>query len=100
MKAKKGTWVRIHNIVLEPGQRAPQVPEDTKKVAMEMWDKGFLLNEEASIGDEVTVETYIGREMTGRLVEIEPYYTHDYGRCIPEILYIGRQLRELLQEGQ
>ena len=39
MKAKAGDFVRIHNIVLKVGERADNLPEDTKKVPLEMWDK-------------------------------------------------------------
>jgi 2-amino-4-ketopentanoate thiolase alpha subunit len=98
MLAKKGDWVRIYDIVLTPEQRAPQVPDDTKKVPLEMWNKGFLIDEKAEIGDIVTVETYIGRKVKGKLIEINPSYDHDYGKCIPELLYIGRQTRALLEE--
>jgi len=97
--AKKGDWVRIYNVILEPSERAPQVPEDTKKVPLEMWDKGFLINEEAEIGDVVEVETYIGRKIKGKLLEINPYYDHSYGKCVPELLYVGKQLRSLLEGG-
>ena len=45
MKAKAGDFVRIHNIVLKVGERADNLPEDTKKVPLEMWDKGFLEKE-------------------------------------------------------
>lgn len=98
--AKKGDWVRIHNIVLTSEERAPQVPDDTKKVPLEMWDKGFLINDEAKIGDEVEIETYIGRRIKGKLLEINPYYDHDYGKCVPELLYVGRQLRDMLEGGE
>jgi hypothetical protein len=64
-----------------------------------MWDKGFLLNEEANKGDIVEIETYIGRKIEGTLLEINPYWDHDYGKAVPELLYIGRQARELLEEG-
>ena len=97
MDAKKGDWVRIHNIVLEAGERAPNIPEDTQNVPLEVWDKGFLLNDEASIGDKVEVETYIGRKIEGTLIEVNPYYKHDFGKCVPELLYIGRQVRSLLE---
>lgn len=76
------------------------MPEDTKKVPLEMWNKGFLVDDEAEIGDKVTVETYIGRKIEGQLIEINPAYDHNYGNCIPELLYIGRQARELLKEGE
>jgi len=100
MKAIKGDWVRIYDIVLTSKERAPQVPDDTKQVPLEMWNKGFLLDEEAKIGDKVTVETYIGRIIEGELIEINPAYDHNYGKCIPELLYIGRQTRALLKEGE
>ncbi|RKD34633.1 2-amino-4-oxopentanoate thiolase subunit OrtA [Thermohalobacter berrensis] len=98
--AKKGDWVRIHNVVLNPEERAPKVPDDTKKVPLEMWVKGFLLNDEAKIGDEVEIETYIGRKVKGKLIEINPYYDHDFGKCVPELLYIGKQLRSFLEGGE
>lgn len=100
MDAKKGDWVRIHKIILTPEQRSSNLPEDTRNVPLEMWDKGFLLNEEANIGEEVEIETYIGRKVTGTLKEVNPYWGHDFGKCVPEILYIGRQARELLEEGE
>lgn len=99
MIAKKGDWVRIHKIVLETSQRATNIPDDTKKVPLEMWDKGFLLNDQAKIGHDVEIETYIGRKTQGKLIEINPFYDHDYGKSIPEILYIGRQAKDLLEEG-
>ena len=97
MDAVRGDWVRIHKIVLEVGERAKNIPEDTQNVPLEMWDKWFLINEEAKIGDKVEVETYIGRRVEGRLIEVNPYYKHDFGKSVPELLYIGRQAREILE---
>lgn len=96
MNAKKGDWVRIYKVILTSDQRAPQVPEDTKKVPLEMWDKGFLLDDFASIGTEVEVETIIGRTLRGKMIEINPQFDHGWGKCIPEILHIGRQVKEIL----
>ena len=98
MDAKRGDWVRIYSVVLEVGQRATSIPEETQKVPLEMWDKGFLLEDGANIGDNVKVETYIGRTIEGKLLEVNPYYEHDFGKCVPELLYIGRQARELLEK--
>ena len=30
-KAFMGDYVQIHRVILNPGERAPQVPDDTKK---------------------------------------------------------------------
>ncbi len=99
MKANKGDWVLIHNVVLNPNERAPQVPDDTKKVPLETWVKGFI-NENATVGEEVEITTMTGRVVRGKLIEINPYYKHDYGKCIPELLKIGLQLREITFGGE
>ena len=85
MKAKAGDFVRIHNIVLKVGERASNLPEDTKKV---------------NIGDEVEVVTITGRKVKGILVEINPVYRHNYGEFVPEILQIGLQARKILFGGE
>ena len=98
MDAKKGDWVRIHSVVLPAGQRAGSVPEDTANCDLQLWNKGFLINDEASFGEEVEVETYIGRKISGKLIEVNPYWKHNFGKCVPELLYIGKQARELLEK--
>ncbi len=95
---KKGQWVRIHKVILEPDQRAPQVPEDTKKVPLEMWDKGYL-QEDAQIGDEVDIVTVTGRKERGTLLEENPHYSHDFGTFVPELLAIDEQVRKILFGG-
>lgn len=98
MDAKRGDWVRIDKIILYEGQRAPDIPEDTKNTPLKMWNKGFLVNKCANIGDEVEVETYIGRKTKGTLIEVNPYWKHDFGKAVPEILYIGIEAKEILSE--
>jgi hypothetical protein len=97
--ANKGQWVLVHNIVLKPEERAPQVPDDTKKVPLEMWVKGFLLNN-ANIGEQVEIETITGRKLSGKLIEIEPSHEHSFGKFVPELLQIGLQLKEILFGGE
>ena len=91
--AKKGDWVRIHSIVLKAEERTAKLPEDTKKCDLQQWTKGFLQNEEAKLGDEVTVKTAVGRLVEGTC------YTHSYGKFVPEIIEIDRQLREIMNFG-
>ena len=85
--AKKGEWVRIHAIVLKAEQRTGRIPEDTQRCDLEMWTKGFLLND-AEIGDEVEIETAVGRREKGTLVEVNPYYTHSYSKFVPEMFLL------------
>lgn len=95
---KKGTWVKIHDIVLTPDQRASNLPEDTKKVPLELWTKGFLV-EDGEIGKTVEIKTITNRLVKGTLVEVNPHYDHDYGKFVPEILQIGIQLKDILWGG-
>ena len=39
MDAKRGDWVRIHNVVLEAGERAPNLPEETQKYPLKCGQK-------------------------------------------------------------
>lgn len=94
---KKGSWVRIYDVVLESNQRSPNLPEDTKKVPLEMWNKGFL-ESDAKMGDHVKVKTLTNRYVEGQLIEVNPAYNHSFGKFIPEILPIGKQLKEILRE--
>ena len=98
MRISKGSWVQVEQVVMKPGERAPQVPDDTKAVPLMLWVKGTLL-EEASVGDTVEIETAIGRRMTGRLVAENPPYIHGFGRPIPELLGVGAELRALVEGG-
>ena len=98
---KKGTWVQVHEIVLEPEERTGKLPEDTKKVPLEMWVKGFL-TDDAAMGEEAEIETLTGRIVKGELVAAEPAYGHGFGEIyIPEMLKIGIQAREIMRgEGE
>ena len=98
--AKKGDWVRIHSVVLKAEERTAKLPEDTQKCDLEQWTKGTLQDETAEIGDTVTVETAVGRLVTGKLLEVGPYYTHSYGKFVPEIIEIDKQLREIMFGGE
>ncbi len=93
----KGTWVEIHNIVLPAGKRAPQVPEDTQQVPLQMRVKGFLL-EHASLDEGVEIITTVGRHLRGTLIEVNPAYTHQFGAPIPELSTIGGEVRAILRE--
>ena len=95
--AKKGDWVRIHSIVLKAEERTAKLPEDTKACDLEQWTKGFLLAD-AEIGDEVEVETVVGRVEKGTLIDDFPYYDHSYGKFVPELIEVDKVLRKEMAE--
>ncbi len=91
----KGTWVEIHRIVLTPEERAAQIPEDTKRVLLEMRAKGFL-EKTAHVGEQAEIVTPAGRRLRGTLTDINPAYVHSFGSPIPELSTIGAEVRALL----
>ena len=95
---EKGVWVEIHHVVLPAGERAPQVPDDTQQVPLEMKVKGFLLAT-ASVGEEAEIETPSGRRLRGTLTEVNPVYSHGFGPPIPELSSIGSEVSAILGRG-
>jgi hypothetical protein len=95
-RATKGTWVEVHRIVLDRGERAPQVPPETQQVPLEMKVKGFLVRD-ATLGEETDIVTPAGRMITGTLTAINPAYTHTYGAPLPELSAIGGEVRAILR---
>jgi len=93
-EAKQGEWVQIHSVILPAGRRAPQIPAETQCVSLEMRVRGYLLDAQAGLG---RIKTAAGRELAGVLVAVRPRYSVDYGDPQPELLMIGRSLRELLE---
>ena len=96
-RAIKDTWVEIGAVVLPKGERAPNVPDDTKQVPLEMRVKGFLLND-AEKGGDAEIITSSGRTVRGMLTRINPEYTHMFGSPIPELSTIAGEIREILRE--
>jgi 4-hydroxy-tetrahydrodipicolinate reductase len=91
-----GTWVEIGRVVLAAGARAPHVPEDTKRVPLEMRVKGFLAAP-AALGAEAEIVTAAGRRLRGRLTAADPAYAHGFGARIPELAAIGAEVRARLR---
>ncbi len=91
------TWVEIEQTILNAGERAPQVPEDTAKTPLWLKAKGWLLAP-GSLGAQVEIVSATGRILRGRLVAVNPSYQHGFGRPVPELLPVGRELRALLEE--
>lgn len=96
--AKKGDWVRIHSVVLLPGERAAAVPEDTKRVPLELWTKGYLVAD-ALPGEETRVSTRTGRIVPGTLVDESPHYSHSFGDFVPELQQAGDEAFRFLFGG-
>ena len=91
-----GEWVEVERVLLEPAERASNLPPETASKPLLTWVKGFAAGD-AGLGDEVTVETMTGRTVTGRLSAINPGYFHTFGQPIPELPHVGADLRARLE---
>jgi hypothetical protein len=91
-----GTWVEISTVVLEPARRAPRIPEDTKRLPLEMRVKGFLAAP-VVLGDRAEIITAARRKLGGILTAVNPPYSHGFGAPIPELSAIGGKVRALLR---
>lgn len=96
---EKGEWVRIHRVILQPHERAPQVPDDTRKVPLEMWVKGEL-TERAQYGESCEVITASGRRETGVLLQDGLHFEHSFGDFVPELKKAGDMAVERLFGGR
>jgi hypothetical protein len=92
---KKGSFVEIMQVVLEPADRSNSIPEDTKTTPLRLWAKGILLKD-GEIGDKASIITVTGRQLEGVITDTSMAYDHDFGQFIREILYIGPQAKSIL----
>ena len=91
-RCEPGDWVEIELVLLEPAERAANLPPETAEKPLVMWINGFA-QADAAIGDEVVVETMTGRLVTGRLSCAMPGYYHTFGDHIAELAHVGPDLR-------
>ena len=97
MKAVKGDWVEISVVVLEPGERAPNLPPDTAAVPYTLRVRGFATSE-AEPGAEISIVTVAGRAHTGKLEEVNPEFRLSHGECIPELLRARFELKQMARQ--
>ena len=99
MKVARGTWVEIESVVLEPGERAPGLPEDTAATPYVLRLSGFL-EEEAEVGASVTVKSLIGRTHRGvlRAVNSAFHLTSAHDMSLQNAMEMGRRLGADLPE--
>ena len=95
MRCAADDWVEVRFVLLEPADRAVNLPADTAAQPLLVWIKGFARGAGA-IGDELAIETTTGRAVTGVLTDVNPGYTHTFGRPAPELTHVGRDLRARL----
>jgi hypothetical protein len=92
IRCVEGDWVEVSYVLLEPADRAANLPPETAEKQLVVWVKGFARSA-AEQGDELKVETMTGRLVTGTLTDVNPGYAHTFGRPTPELTHVGADLR-------
>lgn len=95
IRAREGDWVEVEVELLDPADRSTNLPPETAEKPLMMWVKGFSRGE-AALGEELTIETITGRNVTGALSAVDPGYYITYGKPVPELTRVGRDLRAQL----
>jgi 2-amino-4-ketopentanoate thiolase alpha subunit len=91
-----GTWVELERVILRPGERAPGIPADTASVPFAARVRGFLVAPTRK-GATAEVRTQADRVVSGRLRAVLPRNPADFGDPSPELLQVGRAMRQRLQ---
>ncbi len=82
IRAREGDWVEVECKLLDPADRSKNLPPETAEKPLMMWVKGFALGE-AAMGEELTIETITGRQVTGVALGGEPRLLHHVRRPDP-----------------
>src|SRR5699024_8361555 len=96
IKVMKNEWVEIESILMKVSERSELLPSDTAGVPLKSYSQGFLINDEASIGDNVSIKTLSNREISGKLIDLSPEFVHDFGKPVSELLNVGLELRQIM----
>lgn len=91
-RCRTGDWVEVAYVLLEPLDRSVALPPETASQPLRVWVKGFA-RAEAAIGEALEIETMTGRVVSGRLTDIDPGYTHTFGRPAPGLTRVGADVR-------
>ena len=92
-----GTWVELERVILRPGERAPGIPADTASVPFAARVRGFLIAATPK-GATAEVRTQADRVVSGRLRAVLPRNPADFGNPSPELLQVGKAMRQRLHQ--
>ncbi len=95
-KIEKNDWIEISEILLTPENRASGLPDDTKDLSYKLKIRGFAQCD-GSVGEKITIKTVTGRVLSGVAEKINPYYDHNFGDSIPELIKVRNDLKSLMK---
>lgn len=93
-----GTRVEVCYTALEPKDRAPSSPVDTRRLPYQVRVKGVLEVASRLSDPDVRIRTASGRTASGRIVQVEPGDFHTFGRPAPALVAATEQIARLGRE--
>lgn len=91
------TWVEIEWTILEPRERAENIPEDTAALPYVGRARGLVAGA-PRVGDQAEIVTQAGRVLRGVVVDEAPGYTHSFGHVLPAWVQMRDSIRAGLWE--
>lgn len=91
------TWVEVEWTFLAPSQRSGRIPEETRAVPYKVRARGTVEGA-AYVGEEVTVTLVTGRDVHGRIVAVNPGYTHTFGPRLSVLTQVQESIRQDLAD--
>lgn len=86
-------WTEIEWVVLEPSERSDAIPSETRRTAYVARVRGMA--SAPRLDALVEVETVTGRRLRGKVVAINPGYSHTFGSPQPEWIRMRDAVRSL-----
>lgn len=94
--AKKGDWVEIQKVLTDTKRKSKQTSDDVEEPLIQ-WVRGFMMTEEAIIGDHIEVETIMGRYDKGNLSAVNPRAIYDFDEPMKKLIQMRKELMEELK---
>lgn len=91
-------WIEIEWVVLPVGERAPNLPDDTRLVPYMARTRGLSHADEP--GSQATVITPSGRRIAGRLIAVDPGYDHSFGQPPGAWTAVRESIRRLVSSAR
>jgi hypothetical protein len=90
-------WVEVEWTFLTPPERSAHIPAETRAVPYKVRARGTVEGT-ASFGQEAIVTLVTGRLVHGRIVAVNPGYTHTFGLRLPVLTQVQESIRRALAD--
>lgn len=87
-------WTEVQWTVLDTSDRSANLPPETRTTPYVARVRG--LAPDPRVGAKTELTTVVGRRVSGVVTELDPGYSHSFGRPLPEWVHMRESIRHLL----